>query len=264
MNQKLTLWRHAACLCLAVVLGVFTTVPLVADEEQDGGDGAVVEPAGEAEGGGAPGPLNPNGPLGDVTDNDNRVVFDVELAQLGVDISERGFAVPDAAFDIFPSSVKVDIQDLMTRLLPVIDSQDQTALDTFFDKEGDRIATVFDQLGLTPNAESLMALPNAAPAANGTTIKFPNEFESYEGYLESLELEGFERDYMLASRQIAESYESTMETVLGDRERVQSALEVYQTQLESLNERYAEQFRELSLESIERAGADGRRPDIDR
>lgn len=262
MNLKLTLWRHATWLCLVVVLGVFFAGPLVADEEQDDGDGAVAGPAGE--GAGAPDPLSPNVPMVDAADNDNRVVFDAELAQLGADISERGFAVPEAAFDIFPSSVKVDIQDLMTRLLPVIDSQDQTALDAFFDKEGDRIATVFDQLGLTPSANSLIDLPLAGPAANGTTIKFPNEFENYEAYLESLELEDFERDYMLASRQIAESYESSMAAALGDRERVQSALEVYQTQLESLNERYAEQFRELSLESIERAGTDGRRPDIDR
>ncbi len=262
LNQKFILWRHVAWLCLVVVLSVFTTEPLVADEEQNGG--AVVGPAVEAEGGGGPGPLNPNESLVDATDNNSLVVFDAELARLGADISDRGFAVPDAAFDIFPASVKVDIQDLMTRLLPVIDSQDQTALDAFFDKEGDRIATVFDQLGLSPNAESLIVLPNAVPGDNGTTIKFPNEFENYEEYLESLEIEGFERDYMLASRQIAESYESTMETALGDGERVQSALEVYQTQLESLNERYAEQFRELSLDSIERAGADGRRPDIDR
>ena len=256
--QKLALWRRVALLGLAVVLGVLTAVPLVA---QDDGDGAVVGPDGEAGGGeGFPIPLTPNGPVVDAGDNDNRVVFDAELQRLSVDLNERGLAVPEAAFDIFPASVKVDIQDLMTQLLPVIDSQDQTALDAFFDREGDRIATVFDQLGLTPNAESLLA----SPTLDGTSIKFPNEFENYGAYLESLELEGFERDYILESRRIAESYEATMELALGDRERVQSALEVYQTQLESLNERYAEQFRELSLESIERAGADGRRPDIDR
>ena len=263
MIQKLTYGYRSAFVCLLVVLGVLM-VPILADEEQGGG-GVVVGPEGAdpatgMEGG--PAPLNPNRP--NVDDNDSRVAADADLMQLGVDIRERGYAVPEVAFDIFPAAVKVDIQDLMTRLLPVIDSQDQVALDAFFDKEGDRIATVFDQLGLTPNADSLIAGPAFEAGGNSTRIKFPNEFKNYEGYLESLELEDFERDYMLVSRQIVETYESSMIVALGERERVQSALEIYQTQLESLNERYAEQFRELSLESIERAGADGRRPDIDR
>jgi len=263
MIQKLTCGYREAFVCLLVVLGVLM-VPILADEDQ--GDGAVAGPGGGLTPGmeEGPSPAVPNGPVVDAGDNDNRVAIDVELDQLGLDIRERGYAVPEAAFDIFPASVKVDIQDLMTRLLPVIDSQDQTALDAFFDREGDRIATVFDQLGLTPNADSLIAGPAFEADGNGTGIKFPDEFKNYEEYLETLELEDFERDYMLESRRIAETYESSMLEALGERERVQSALEVYQTQLESLNERYAEQFRELSLESIERAGADGRRPDIDR
>ncbi|NCF89518.1 MAG: hypothetical protein GWQ05_00945, partial [Verrucomicrobiaceae bacterium] len=148
MIQKLTYGYRSAFVCLLVVLGVLM-VPILADEEQGGG-GVVVGPEGAdpatgMEGG--PAPLNPNRP--NVDDNDSRVAADADLMQLGVDIRERGYAVPEVAFDIFPAAVKVDIQDLMTRLLPVIDSQDQVALDAFFDKEGERIATVFDQLGLT-------------------------------------------------------------------------------------------------------------------
>lgn len=228
----------------------FLILPLPA---QDDGNGA-----GEGEGF-----IEGQAPVGPNADGDNRTEFDAELDQLGADLGTRGLEVPEAAFDIFPASVKSEIQSLITALLPVIDSGDQAELDTFFSQEGDRIATVFDQLGLSPNAESLLDNPLAEPAG-GSTIKFPDEFANYEAYLESLELEDFEREYMLASRGIAVSYETNIASALGDRERVQSALETYQTQLESLNERYEEQFRELSLESIERAGADGQRPDIDR
>ena len=116
---------------------------------------------------------------------------------------------------------------------------------------------MFDQLGLEPNADTLLAVSTS-------TIKFPNEFEDYAAYLDSLELEPFERDYMLRSHEIAKHYEDSISAALGNRAMVQTTLEDYQSQLETLNERYAEQFREQSIESIERAGADGRRPDIDR
>ena len=177
--------------------------------------------------------------------------------QLNIDLTNSGFAVPQAAFEIFPTAVQDEIQTLVTKLLPLLEPGQEKRLATFFEEEGDQIATVFDQLGLEPTADTLIDVPSS-------TIKFPNEFENYALYLDSLELAPFERDYMLRSHEIAKQYEDGITSALGNRAMVQSTLEDYQMQLEALNERYAEQFREQSLESIERAGADGRRPDIDR
>lgn len=174
------------------------------------------------------------------------------------DLSDQGFRVPLQAFEIFPDSVRQDIQSLVTQLLPLMEPGREEDLTRFFDDQGDRIATVFDQPGLEPNADALLAVPNPG------SIKFPDEFENYATYLETLNLEPFERDYMLQSHQIAENYRQEISQALADQERIQSALESYQNRLEALNERYEEQFREQFLESIDRAGAEGRRPDVDR
>lgn len=181
------------------------------------------------------------------------------LDQLRIDLSGAGFEVPLAAFEIFPQGVRVEIQSLVNELLPLLAQGREQELSQFFDDKGDRIATVFDQLGLEPNADDLLDVPLA-----GDSIKFPNEFENYAAYLDTLKLEPFERDYMLQSREIAVQYEGRIESALQDQAKIQTALEDYQQRLEALNERYAEQFREQYLDSIERAGLDGRRPDIDR
>ncbi len=240
--------------------------PAMAQEDGDAseGEGAPPEVASPDNGFTGGEPAGPNAGLDPGLDPNEDRFGDagggVELLQLGADLANAGFEVPLTAFEIFPESVRSDIQDLVGQLLPLLEVGKEDELTEFFDNEGSRIATVFDQLGLQPNAESLLDGPNNP----SSSIKFPNEFEDYEAYLDSLELQPFEREYMLESHRIAEAYETGITNALDDQAKLQTALEDYQEELESLNERYAEQFREQYLESIERAGLDGRRPDIDR
>lgn len=251
---------------LLVLLGGLSFA--TAQENGDVGGGGAAPPqvaspedGGEALGEGAPASNEDPTQEGDRVDNG----FDADVAgspanfdQVRIDLEDQGFRVPLQAFEIFPENVRQEIQTLVGQLLPLLAEGREKDLSLFFDAQGERIATVFDQLGLEQNSDALLALPST------DSIKFPNEFEDYAAYLDTLELEPFERDYMLQSHLIAEQYEQEIAQALADREKVQSALEDYKTRLEALNERYEEQFREQFLESLDRAGADGRRPDIDR
>ncbi|MFT5191020.1 MAG: hypothetical protein ACI957_004058 [Verrucomicrobiales bacterium] len=238
---------------LLLLVGSALCPPLMAqDGEEDASGLGVAIPAGpndafEGEGGAINVELAP-------ADADANA--DARLDPINNDLANSGL-IPKAAFEIFPAAVQGEIRDLVSQLLPLLEVGQEKELATFFESQGNRIATMFDQLGLEPNADTLLAVSTS-------TIKFPNEFEDYAAYLDSLELEPFERDYMLRSHEIAKHYEDSISAALGNRAMVQTTLEDYQSQLETLNERYAEQFREQSIESIERAGADGRRPDIDR
>ena len=228
-------------------------------------------PAQEDDPGGGPavGPEQDEGSMDDPEGVD--LPTDSADAEFFSDLSSLGDDIPVSALEIFPEPVRRDIRDLISELLPLLQEDSEEALDDFFDQKGAQIATVFDQLGLQQNASALLALENGdfafvAPAAAGGngTIKFPDEFEDYAAYLDSLELEPFEREYMLRSHQIAEEYQDNLFQALGNGAPVQSALETYQLRLEALNEKYAEQFRERFLDGIDRTEADGRRPGIDR
>ncbi len=251
-KQRFILGLIAMAMAQVMMLGPVLAQedPTVASPDQDTGEGADPAPPQGGEGAEFADP----GAGFDAQSPNNRI----QDLNFEADVSGRGMEITSDAYAIFPDAVKDDIQSLMARLFAALDQEDPKAIDTFFQAEGDRIATVFDQLGLEPTADDLLAMPAS------TTITFPNEFDNYAAYLDSLELAPFERDYMLQSHEIAKDYESQMAIALGDRERVEQTLEGYRARLEALNERYAEQFREQFLEGIDRADIDGRRPDIDR
>ena len=179
-----------------------------------------------------------------------------------------GFDFDEGAFAEFPDSVKDDVQTLVGQLLPLLAVGREKELHGFFDREGQRIATVFDQIGVERNADGLLAVADAGDNDGGgvttSALSFPNEFANYQAYLDTLKLDPFERDYMLESRNVAEGYRIRVANSQGAQEGIQRALESYQQQLEEINERFAEQFRDKFLESLDNVGPDGGRPDIDR
>ena len=186
----------------------------------------------------------------------------------GDDLNVAGLDFDEGAFAEFPDSVKADVQTLVGQLLPLLAVGREKELQGFFDREGQRIATVFDQIGVERNADGLLAVADAGDNDGGgvttSALSFPNEFADYQAYLDTLKLDPFERDYMLESRNVAEGYRIRVANAQGAQEGIQRALESYQQQLEEINERFAEQFRDKFLESLDNAGPDGGRPDIDR
>lgn len=256
MTKRLLPFRLGRLLLLASIWAWSAFAQDEPDPEEGGPEPAnpPVEPGEDKD----PEPVGDGPANGDGEFSDN-AFRNRDLSQLTEDLAKQGFEVPLTAFEIFPETVRGEIQSLVAELLPLLEQGKEQELSQFFDDQGHRIATVFDQLGLQPKADALLADP-----ASGGTIKFPDEFDDYDAYLDSLDLQPFEREFMLQSHRIAERYEDDLLAARNDGSKIQSALETYREKLETLNERYAEQFREQFLESIDRAGADGRRPDVDR
>ncbi len=248
--------------CLVVPVWAQEDVEMPATQE---GDNGAPEPAG---------PLSP-GDAGDV-DGGNRNEGDnfggdlgaggggVEFAPSNIDVAafnrrllDGGFEIPETAFTIFPPEVQQDIKSLMDDLLPLLTPGREKEFDSFFTNNEARIATVFDQLGLEPNADGLVA---DAPSAQ---ITFKDEYKDYRKYLDTLEIDEFEKEYMIKSHDIAVTYREELDQAqdLGAR---QQALERYQQELENINETYEQQFRDRFLENLDRAAEDGKRPDVDR
>lgn len=193
-----------------------------------------------------------------------------DLSRLQADLEEAvgdQFAMPEAAFQIFPESVRQDIQKYVTEVVALLATNQEEGLKKYLADNSAKVAVIFDQLGLKDvSADALLAEAQApADIVGDDTILFPNEYRNYESYLASLsELTEQERGYLENSHRVASAFRLELAEAGENDERIQSALEKYRQQLEAINEQYAEHFRERFLESLDRADAAGGRPDIDR
>lgn len=190
------------------------------------------------------------------------------------------FAVPTDALTLIPESARAEVEEIVGRLIPLLAGNDEIAIDEFFTKERDKIAVVFDKIGIKPTADGLLdpgvLSPSAAegePAADGddlangrvlpnSTIKFPNEFENYDEYLQTLDIAAEDREFLSRSHEIAEGYRNSMLT-LKTEDAMQKALDTYRRELRELNEKHSERLRDQFRDSMDRT-LDGDRPDIDR
>ncbi|MEM7385451.1 MAG: hypothetical protein AAF514_10950, partial [Verrucomicrobiota bacterium] len=195
-----------------------------------------------------------------------------------------GFSIDPALFQVFPEDLRSQLESYSAQVLDFLQNGQDEALETFLAEKREEMAEVFDKLGVAKGAESLplsrLGVTNdadepggdpdfaQAPAEAENTprtvdllLKFPDEYENYEKYLDSLKLDQWEKDYLKGSHDIALQLKASLADARDDQVKVKELLADYTGSLEQLNNRYADQMREKYDEALRAADAGGGRPD---
>lgn len=198
--------------------------------------------------------------------------INLEASQLREGLSEQlssGLEVPVDALDFIPPSLRESVLGHVNAIVNFAKENNTSGLDQYLTANKDKLAQVFDQLGIQPTAEGILAQQKATPIQGPkgeqqklkTGPAYPGLPVDKKEYINKLPIEPWEKDYRLKFDDLRSNLSAELAGAGQDQAKVEALMDRYYSDLEAINEYFRDQSRQAILDARATPTVDGARPE---